>query len=77
MWDPNLQEAANVDSVMRVHKHYVLKEPEERPGVILFGLQQMENTVVLKEQPSSALCRRKHNITAKNTLPLYVGRVYI
>lgn len=57
MW--NLEEAADVDFVMCVHEDHVLKQPEERPGVVFFGLQQLEDAVVLKEQPASALYWRE------------------
>ncbi len=54
----NLEEAADVDFVVCVHEDDVLEEPEERPGVFLFGLQQLKDAVELKEQPAGALCRR-------------------
>lgn len=63
MW--NLEEAADVDFVMCVHEDHVLKQPEERPGVVFFGLQQLEDAVVLKEQPASALYWREGWITAR------------
>lgn len=56
---PNLEEAADVDFVVCVHEDHVLEQPEERPGVFLFGLQQLKDAVELKEQPASALCRRE------------------
>lgn len=61
--NPDLEEAANVDFVVCVHEDHVLKKPKERPGVFLFGLQQLKDAVVLKEQPASALCRRDKGIT--------------
>lgn len=45
----NLEKAADVDFVMRVHEDHVLKQPEERLGVFLFGLQQLKDAVILKE----------------------------
>lgn len=53
----NLEEAADVDFVVCVHEDHVLKEPEERPRVIFFGLQQLKDAVELKEQSAGALCR--------------------
>lgn len=61
----NLQEAADVDFVMRIHKDHILKEPEERPGVFFNGLQQLQNPVILKEQPTSALYRTDPFITTQ------------
>lgn len=63
----NLEEAADVDFVMRVHEHHVLEQPEERPGIFLFGLQQVQDAVVLEKQPASALCRREDGITARSS----------
>lgn len=53
----NLKEAADVDFVVYVHEGDVLKQPEERPGVVLVGLQQVKDSVELKEQSASALCQ--------------------
>lgn len=64
MGGANLEEAADVDFVVSVHEDDVLKEPEERPGVSLFGLQQLEDAVVIEEQPAGALWWREEGITA-------------
>lgn len=69
----NLEEAADVDSVVRVHEDHVLKQPEEGPGVFLFGLQQLKDAVELKEQPASALCPTEEGIAAKKTIFILVS----
>lgn len=55
----HLEEAADVDLVVRVHEDHVFKEPEEGPQVFLAGLQQLQDAVELKKQPAGALCRTK------------------
>lgn len=55
----NLEEAADVDFIVCVHEDHVLKQPEERPGVSLFRLQQLKDAIVLKEESAGALCRRE------------------
>lgn len=61
--DTNLQETANVDFVVRVHEDNVLEEPEERPMVVLFGLQQLQDAIVLKEESAGAFCPRERQTT--------------
>lgn len=55
----DLQEAADADFVAGVHGDRVLVQPEERPRVVLFGLQPLKDAVVIKEKPPGALCRRE------------------
>lgn len=59
----DLQEAADVDFVVGIHEDHILKEPEEGPGVFFAGLQKLQNPVVLKEEPTSALYRTDLFIT--------------
>lgn len=61
----NLEEAADVDFVMSVHEDHVFKQPEERPGVFPFRLQQLKDAVEIKEQPASALWWREKGIAAE------------
>lgn len=61
----NLQEAADVDFVMCIHKDHILKEPEEGPGVFFTRLQKLQNPVKLKEEPASALYRTDEFITTQ------------
>ena len=70
----HLQEAADVQPVVVVHEHHVLEEPEEGPRVVLLGLQQVQDPVVLEEQPARALCRgstgqRTRNMTLETKIP--------
>lgn len=50
------QETADINSVPGVHEYNVLKKPEERSRVILLGLHDVQQPVVLKEEPSCTLC---------------------
>ncbi len=53
----HLKESADICFVVAAHENHVLKQPEERAVVALLRLQQGQNAVELKEEPSSALCR--------------------
>lgn len=61
----NLQEAADVDFVVCIHKDHILKKPEEGPGVFFTGLEKLQNPVILKEEPTSALYRTDSFITTQ------------
>lgn len=67
MLGTNLEEATDVDFVVCVHEDNVLKQPEERPEVIFFGLQQLKDAIVLKEQPAGALYRQKRELQQEET----------
>lgn len=73
----NLEEAADVDFVVRVHEDHVLKQPEERPWVFLFGLQKLKDPVVFKEEPASALCWREKGITAERKNVIIINSIEI
>lgn len=70
---PNLEEAADVDFVVCVHEDHVLKEPEEGLGVLLTGLQQLQDPVELKEESPGALCRTHTVITPRRSTELGEG----
>lgn len=53
----HLKESADIRFVVGAHENHVLKQPEERAVVALLRLQQGQNAVELKKEPSSALCR--------------------
>ena len=60
---------------MRVHGHHVLKHPEEGPRVAGPGLEQVEDAVVLKEQPATALCWREEGYTTRGLTARLTGRL--
>lgn len=56
---PYFQETADISFVPGVHEYNIFKKPEEWSRVILLGLHDVQQSVVLKEEPSCALCKNE------------------